>query len=166
MIDIINKTPVGISLVLGGAKSGKSAFAEAWVEAHGRGLYLATAQAFDDEMRARIKAHIERRGSKWDAVEEPLDLLSKLRQNAEPHRPVLVDCLTLWVTNLMMAEADLGDAFDELTEGLGDLSGPVVFVSNEVGQGIVPDNAMARAFRDHAGTLHQRIAGLADRVIL
>lgn len=154
-----------VTLVLGGARSGKSAFAEGLVEqASGSRLYLATGQAWDDEMRARIATHQDRRGSGWETVEAPVDLTQALAQNARADRPVLVDCLTLWVTNLMLGEHDIDAAFDRLVKTLPGLKGPVVFVSNEVGLGIVPDNAMARAFRDHAGRLHQTIAGLADEV--
>jgi len=154
-----------VTLVLGGARSGKSAFAEGLVErASASRLYLATGQAWDDEMRARISAHQDRRGEGWETVEAPLQLTAALASSARSDRPVLVDCLSLWVTNLMLGEHDIEAAFDELARALPDLEGPVVFVSNEVGLGIVPDNAMARAFRDHAGRLHQQIASLADEV--
>ena len=154
-----------VTLVLGGARSGKSAFAEGLVEqASESRLYLATGQAWDDEMRARITTHQDRRGAGWETVEAPVELAGALAENARADRPVLVDCLTLWVTNLMLGEHDLDAAFAELSGSLPLLKGPVVFVSNEVGLGIVPDNAMARAFRDHAGRLHQSIARLADEV--
>ena len=154
-----------ITLVLGGARSGKSAFAEGLVEtASPTRLYIATGQAWDEEMRERIASHQSRRGQGWETIEAPLDLAQALAENVRPDRPVLVDCLTLWVTNLMLGEHDIARAFDELLATLGRLNGPVVFVSNEVGLGIVPDNAMARAFRDHAGRLHQLIASLADDV--
>ncbi|MBU4531065.1 MAG: bifunctional adenosylcobinamide kinase/adenosylcobinamide-phosphate guanylyltransferase [Hoeflea sp.] len=154
-----------ITLVLGGARSGKSAFAERLVEqASPTRLYVATGQAWDDEMRERIASHQSRRGEGWETVEAPLDLSQALSVHARPDRPILVDCLTLWVTNLMLGERDIAQAFDGLSATLPGLKGAVVFVSNEVGLGIVPDNAMARAFRDHAGRLHQSIAGLADEV--
>ena len=154
-----------VTLVLGGARSGKSAFAEQRVEAASAArLYLATGQAWDDEMRARIATHKDRRGSGWETVEAPVELTEALAENARADRPVLVDCLTLWVTNLMLGEHDIDAAFEGLAKALPGLRGPVVFVSNEVGLGIVPDNGMARAFRDHAGRLHQSIAGLADEV--
>lgn len=154
-----------VTLVLGGARSGKSAFAEDLVErvAQSR-LYLATGQAWDDEMRARITTHQDRRGPGWETVEAPVELAGALAEHARADRPVLVDCLTLWVTNLMLGDHDIDAAFQGLAKSLPGLKGPVVFVSNEVGLGIVPDNAMARAFRDHAGRLHQSIAGLADEV--
>jgi adenosylcobinamide kinase/adenosylcobinamide-phosphate guanylyltransferase len=154
-----------VTLVLGGARSGKSAFAESMIEAASASrLYLATGQAWDEEMRERIAAHQQRRGEGWETIEAPVELLQLLETNARADRPVLVDCLTLWVTNLMLGEHDIDTAFERLAAGLPGLKGPVVFVSNEVGLGIVPDNAMARAFRDHAGRLNQKIAGLADDV--
>ncbi|KGF70378.1 adenosylcobinamide kinase [Hoeflea sp. BAL378] len=154
-----------VTLVLGGARSGKSAFAESLVEtAAPNRLYVATGQAWDEEMRDRIAAHQSRRGQGWETIEAPLDLARTLADQAKPDRPILVDCLTLWVTNLMLGEHDISQAFDGLAATIPGLKGPVVFVSNEVGLGIVPDNAMARAFRDHAGRLHQSIASLADEV--
>ena len=154
-----------LTLVLGGARSGKSTFAEGLAEsAAPKRLYIATAQAWDDEMRDRISHHRERRGNGWETVEAPLDLADALDCHARADRPILVDCLTLWVTNLMVNERAIESAFTQLTDCLSGLSGPVIFVSNEVGLGIVPDNAMARAFRDHAGRLHQAIAARADDV--
>ena len=159
-----NRLPA-VTLVLGGARSGKSAFAEKLVEAASpERLYLATGQAWDDEMRTRISSHQARRGEGWQTIEAPVNLTDAMVANTIADRPVLVDCLTLWVTNLMLGEEDLDAAFDGLCASLPELRAPVVFVSNEVGLGIVPDNAMARAFRDHAGRLHQKIAGLADEV--
>lgn len=154
-----------IRLVLGGARSGKSAFAEGLVAESGlERLYLATGRAFDGEMEARIALHRERRGADWTTIEEPLELAAALADQSTAERIVLVDCLTLWLTNLMMAERDIAAAFDGLVATLPRLAGPVVLVSNEVGLGIVPENRMAREFRDHAGRLHQRIAALADEV--
>ena len=154
-----------VTLVLGGARSGKSAFAERLVEAASpQRLYLATGQAWDDEMRDRIVSHQQRRGQGWGTIEVPVELKQALETNARDGRPILIDCLTLWVSNLMLGEHDIDAAFGSLAATLPGLKGPVVFVSNEVGLGIVPDNAMARSFRDHAGRLHQLIAGLADEV--
>jgi adenosylcobinamide kinase/adenosylcobinamide-phosphate guanylyltransferase len=151
--------------VLGGARSGKSAFAERIVGESGREkVYLATGQALDEEMRERIAHHRHQRGSGWTTVEEPLNLPVSLKEAAAAHRIVLVDCLTLWVSNLMMAGRDPDAAFEELAAVLPRLAGPAVLVSNEVGLGIVPENAMARAFRDHAGRLNQRVAAICDRV--
>lgn len=154
-----------ISFVLGGARSGKSRFSENLALESGLlRHYVATSQIFDEEMRARITQHREQRGEGWVTHEEPLRLSEVLRDVARPDRIVLVDCLTLWVTNLMMAEADVEGEGTALVDSLAQLSGPVIFVSNEVGLGIVPDNRMARAFRDHAGRLHQHLAAAADEV--
>ncbi|SIQ57209.1 adenosylcobinamide kinase /adenosylcobinamide-phosphate guanylyltransferase [Rhizobium sp. RU35A] len=154
-----------ITLVLGGARSGKSRFSEELASESGlERHYIATSQAFDDEMRARIAKHRADRGEGWVTHEVPLNLLSALQQVARPERVVLVDCLTLWVTNLMMAEAEVDREGTALAQSLRQLAGPVILVSNEVGLGIVPDNRMARAFRDHAGRLHQAVAAMADEV--
>ncbi|BAK83549.1 adenosylcobinamide kinase/adenosylcobinamide-phosphate guanylyltransferase [Komagataeibacter medellinensis NBRC 3288] len=154
----------GCILVLGGARSGKSRFAEglfpAWPAPW---TYLATCQPHDGEMTARIATHRARRGQGWHTVEEPLDLPRAL--DAAATSPVLVDCLTLWLTNLMLAERDIGQVTRNLLSALGRRAGPTVLVSNEVGQGIVPDNALARRFRDEAGVLHQAIAREAARVV-
>jgi adenosylcobinamide kinase/adenosylcobinamide-phosphate guanylyltransferase len=155
-----------LRLVLGGARSGKSALAERLVGASGlEPIYIATGRAFDDEMEARVAAHKARRGPEWTTVEAPLDLSATVLREAGAGRIVLVDCLTLWITNLMMAERDIAADFDALLSVLPGLDGPVVLVSNEVGLGIVPDNRMARDFRDYAGRLHQSIAALADEVV-
>ncbi|MGL4488770.1 MAG: bifunctional adenosylcobinamide kinase/adenosylcobinamide-phosphate guanylyltransferase [Rhizobiaceae bacterium] len=154
-----------IILVLGGARSGKSAFAEDLVDGSGlKKVYLASAQVFDGEMEKRVDLHRSRRGEDWQLVEEPVALSAALERTASNEHAILVDCLTLWVTNLMMAEMDIASLGDALAEQLAHLKGTVVLVSNEVGQGIVPDNKMAREFRDHAGLLHQKIAAIADEV--
>lgn len=156
-----------LTLVLGGARSGKSRYAEGLVTAlGGPRVYIATAQIWDDEMAARIKAHRDDRGPGWTTVEEPLNLTGALRRHAAPGTGVLVDCLTLWLTNRMMAEADIEGETAALVEALAGVPGRVVLVSNEVGLGIVPDNALARRFRDHAGRLHQAVAAVAPRVVL
>lgn len=155
------------TLVLGGVRSGKSAFAETLVLASGlEPVYVATAQALDAEMIDRIQAHRARRGGRWTTIEEPLALAELLDEVVLPERAVLVDCLTLWLTNLMMADRSVPQACDRLVATLARLRGPVVLVSNEVGMGIVPMNALSRAFADHAGRLHQRIAAEAERVVL
>lgn len=117
-------------------------------------------------MAARIARHREHRGPHWETVEEPLDLAAALTRHASAKRPVLVDCLTLWLTNLLLEERDIAAETGRLIETLPGLSGPVVFVSNEVGGGIVPENALARRFRDEAGHLNQAVAAAADRVCL
>ena len=157
----------GVTLVLGGARSGKSAFAERLVRAdRGRCVYVATAERIDDEMTARIEAHRARRGEDWRTVEAPVALAEVVRRESTPHVCLLVDCLTVWLGNLMHHGHDIAGARDALLRALADASGPVVLVANEVGHGIVPDNAMARAFRDHAGRVNQAVAALAERVYL
>ncbi len=155
-----------VTLILGGARSGKSRQGEALVERQpGPWVYLATAEAGDAEMAARIAAHRARRGDRWTTVEAPLDLVGALASAVGPDRAVLVDCLTLWLSNLMGAGRDVGHECAGLIAALPEFAGPVVFVSNEVGQGIVPDNAAARAFVDHAGRLHQDLGARADHVV-
>ncbi len=160
-----------VTLVLGGARSGKSRHAEALVDSALAGglyegaLYVATAEPLDAEMEARIAQHRARRGDGWRTVEAPLDLAAALAAHDDPAHPVLVDCLTLWLSNLMGAGRDIDAETAALAACLQDRAGPVVLVSNEVGLGIVPDNALARAFRDHAGRLNQAVAAVADRVV-
>ncbi len=156
-----------VTLVLGGARSGKSRYAEALVESQpGAWIYLATAETLDDEeMAERVRRHKARRSSRWTTVEQALELTPALKAEARAGRAVLVDCLTLWLSNLMAAGRDLGAETEALAEALGGLAGPVVLVSNEVGLGIVPDNAVARDFRDHAGRLNQAVAGVSQRVV-
>jgi adenosyl cobinamide kinase/adenosyl cobinamide phosphate guanylyltransferase len=150
--------------VLGGARSGKSRYAESLItRLPPPWVYVATAHAFDDEMRARILEHRAGRTAGWRTVEVPLALAAALREAGDA--PVLVDCLTLWLTNLMLGGADLAAAEAALDASLG-RAAPTVLVSNEVGLGIVPDNPLARRFRDQAGRLHQRLAARADRVVL
>ncbi len=157
-----------ISLVLGGARSGKSRYAEELVEAQGRGLYLATAEAMDDEMAARIEKHRARRGEIWETIEEPREVPAVLAREARPDRPILVDCLTLWLSHLLFHDMKAGEEIQKLTELLqsGALRGPVVFVSNEIGLGVVPDNHVSRLFLDAQGELNQLVAKLANRVVL
>jgi len=160
-----------VTLVLGGARSGKSRHAESLIEsALAAGLYegatyLATAEALDAEMAARIEAHRRRRGAAWRTVEAPLELVAALTRHAHPARPVLVDCLTLWLSNIMGDGRDAEAEAPALAARLRESPGPAVVVANEVGLGIVPDNALARDFRDHAGRLNQMVAEVADRVL-
>lgn len=160
-------TPPDHTLILGGARSGKSAWAERRAEGSGLDLhYVATAQALDGEMQQRVEAHRRRRHSGWTTVEEPLELTATLESATASDRIVLVDCLTLWLTNLMIAGRDVDGAAGELVGILPGLRGPTLLVSNEVGQGVIPVNAMARAFVDHAGRLHQALAAACPRVVL
>ena len=154
-----------LHLVLGGARSGKSRHAEQVVAAcPGPLCYLATGQAFDDEMRQRVAAHRARRDERWRTVEAPLHLAAALDEAGD--RPVLVDCLTLWLSNLLLGEHEVGEATDALMNAMARRQAPTVLVGSEVGMGIVPENALARRFRDETGLLHQRIAAVADRVVL
>lgn len=156
------------TLILGGARSGKSAMAERLIlqtVAPVTPTYIATAQAWDDEMRARIIEHQRQRaGQGWQTLEVPLDLAETLA-HLQPQTPVLIDCLTLWLTNHLLAEHDLSALGKALAAAIRAHDGPIVAVANEVGLGIVPDNALARRFRDAAGRLNQDLAAQADRVI-
>lgn len=154
-----------LSLVIGGARSGKSRFAEGLVTGSLRPrVYIATAQAWDDEMRARITAHQTDRGQDWRTIEAPRDALAALAE-ARPDEVVLFDCATLWLTNHMLAGADLTTEAAALEAALLACAAPVVVVSNEVGWSIVPDNALARQFRDEQGRLNQRLAASAGLVV-
>ncbi|WP_314372462.1 bifunctional adenosylcobinamide kinase/adenosylcobinamide-phosphate guanylyltransferase [Sphingomonas paucimobilis] len=150
-------------LVLGGARSGKSRHAQSLAEAMTpQGCFVATAQAWDDEMRERIARHVADRDARWTTVEAPLALPEAIAEHSRADRVLLVDCLTLWLTNMLLAEEDLATAGNALAAAITDAPGPVVLVSNEVGFGIVPDNALARRFRDAQGTLNQRLAQTCD----
>jgi adenosylcobinamide kinase/adenosylcobinamide-phosphate guanylyltransferase len=156
------------TLVLGGARSGKTAYAQSAAldaAAGVRPIMIATAEALDDEMRARIDRHVADRGDAWTTVEAPLHLAEALSL-LQASDVVVVDCLTLWLTNLMMAERDLGVAFADLEAAIVACPARLWLVSNEVGGGIAPDNALARRFRDEAGFLHQRLARVAASVVL
>jgi adenosylcobinamide kinase/adenosylcobinamide-phosphate guanylyltransferase len=161
-----------VTLVLGGARSGKSTHAEklATASLHGapprQAVYVATAQAGDVEMATRIVAHRARRGANWTTIEEPLKLDEALASAAAHGQPVLVDCLTLWLSNVMLGGGDVDQAADDLVRALEGVAVPVVLVSNEVGLGVVPDTPLGRAFRDAQGRLNMRMAERADRVVL
>ena len=153
-------------LILGGARSGKSAFAQAQAEnLPGALVYIATAQAFDTEMEDRIARHQADRGGRWQTVETPLDLAKAIASHSRANTVLLVDCLTLWASNLMFAEADIEAAIADLAAAINKAPGRIILVSNEVGLGIVPDNALARRFRDVAGTINQAIARTVDSVV-
>lgn len=151
--------------MLGGARSGKSRYAESLVTAlPPPWLYVATAEAGDSEMVARVAAHQARRGPSWTTIETPRNVAETLDTHADT--PTLVDCLTLWLSNVMLADADVDAEIEQLDEALARAAAPIVLVANEVGFGIVPDSALGRRFRDLQGLLNQRIAARADRVVL
>jgi adenosylcobinamide kinase/adenosylcobinamide-phosphate guanylyltransferase len=155
-----------LTFVLGGARSGKSRYAERLVmNCTAPWVYIATAQARDDEMSARIAEHRHRRDGRWRTVEAPRDLPGAIAAHGN-NGPVLIDCLTLWLSNVMLAGQDLVAEPQRLIAALGKADGPVVVVSNEVGFGIVPDNALARKFRDAQGRLNMQVAAIADRAVL
>lgn len=163
--------PAKLHFILGGARSGKSAHALSLAEtartAGGespRLVYLATGEAGDAEMADRIRRHQSERGPRWRTIETPLEIGETLRQTIDPDQIIVIDCLTLWLSNLMHARKDIGAAMQELLLALEACPCPAIVLSNEVGLGVVPDNPMAREFRDHAGRLHQAMAAQADRV--
>lgn len=154
-----------LSFVLGGAASGKSAFAEGLVVQTGAPrVYLATSEIYDDEMHLKVKAHLAQRGEGWRTIEAPMDLAPALASVSE-NEVLLLDCATMWLTNQMMAEADLAAEAESLIQQITTCAGRVVVVSNEVGMGIVPDNALARRFRNAQGKLNQRLAAEADLAV-
>lgn len=154
-----------LTLVIGGARSGKSSFAERLITGSGRPRrYIATAEAWDDEMRDRIIRHRADRGADWTTVEAPLDLCAALSE-AQPSEAILVDCATLWLTNHLLADHDLIAETAGLLTALVSCPAPVVIVTNETGWGIVPENALARRFRDEQGRLNQRLAAEAHLVV-
>lgn len=154
------------TFVLGGARSGKSRHAQELIEGvPGRLAYIATGEAFDDEMEARIARHREDRGPRWQTIEAPVDLVGAMARAAEEAEAVLVDCLTLWLSNLMMAELALLPQFERLCRAIADCPVPLALVSNEVGLGLVPETPLGRAFRDEAGRLNQQVAAVAQNVV-
>lgn len=159
------------TLVLGGARSGKSRHAErladTWLKSNANGsrVYIATAQVFDDEMGERVVLHQQQRGDNWLTVEEPFDLYQTLQTYAQTDTFVLIDCITLWLTNLMLNDKDYEADVEHLCALLPKLPGTVALVSNEVGLGIVPENKLARQFRDAAGIANQKLAEACDDVV-
>lgn len=157
---------MNLLFVLGGARSGKSRYALRRAEAlPGALVFVATAQALDNEMDSRIARHREERGPRWRTIEEPVDLAAVVRAEARADRVLLIDCLTLWASNLMLADRDIDAATGALVTALGEAQGSVILVANEVGLGIVPDNALARRFRDVAGIVNQAVAACVDEAV-
>ncbi len=159
-----------VTLIIGGARSGKSSHGEALIEdcrdgGGAKPLYIATAEAGDGEMAARIRKHQRRRGVRWETLEEPLEIAAALEFHGRPDRAILLDCLTLWLSNLMGTGRDIAAETARLLGALDHLEGPVVLIANEVGLGLVPGNAVAREFRDRAGELNQAVAARAERVV-
>jgi adenosylcobinamide kinase/adenosylcobinamide-phosphate guanylyltransferase len=155
-----------LTLVLGGARSGKSRYAEELVRKHpAPWVYIATAEALDDEMRFRIAEHAARRGDGWTTVEAPLALGDAVAAHGASNRPILVDCLTLWLSNIMLSGKSIPAEYDRLYAALSAAKSPVVVVTNEVGLGIVPESKLGRDFRDAQGRLNAEVAALADHVV-
>ena len=155
------------TLVIGGARSGKSRYAESLGDDFdGIKFYIATAEEGDAEMAARIEAHRARRGGEWTTIEETLNLPGTLQQCASGDNFALVDCLTIWLSNLMLEDRDCAGATEKLLLAMEKCTGRIVIVTNEVGQGIVPGNELARHFRDAAGLANQRLAEACDEVVL
>jgi len=155
------------TFILGGARSGKSRLAEQIVLQTGKApLYIATAEIHDEEMRQRVNLHRARRDGQWHTIQAPLELVAAIEQGAQTHKIILVDCLTLWLSNLLLAEHDITAASHNLCALLAQPPCDIVLVANEVGFGIVPDNALARRFRDEAGKLNQHVATQAKTVYL
>jgi len=158
-----------VTLLLGGARSGKTRHGLMLAEQHRAAglqtIYVATAEAHDEEMQARIDAHKRERDGGWTTIDAPLDLAAAVATHSAPDSCLLIDCLTLWVSNLLFGEMDIEAETTRLIEALQSAEGPIILVSNEVGLGIVPENGLARRFRDLAGRLNQDVAAAADRVI-
>ncbi|MFT6076070.1 MAG: adenosylcobinamide kinase/adenosylcobinamide-phosphate guanylyltransferase [Yoonia sp.] len=155
-----------LTLVLGGAASGKSVFAESLITKAGDcPTYIATAQVYDEEMAQKVVRHREMRGTSWYTIEEPVEIAAAIK-TAPAGQPILIDCATLWLTTLILGELDVAARSSALLETMRKAANPIVIVSNEVGQGIVPDNALSRQFRNAQGTLNQQIALEADLVVV
>ncbi|HCC69520.1 MAG TPA: bifunctional adenosylcobinamide kinase/adenosylcobinamide-phosphate guanylyltransferase [Nitrospiraceae bacterium] len=156
-----------IVFILGGARSGKSAFAlKEASKISGKKAYIATAESLDEEMRQRIEEHKRKRGDDWVTYEEPLKIVDLVKKMKSEYNVILIDCLTLWLSNLMHNNLDIRHEIENLVSTLRITHHASYIVSNEVGMGIVPDNKMARDFRDLAGFLNQKIAEIADEVYL
>jgi len=163
-----NSAQKELIFVLGGARSGKSSWAVQYAQEHYQNpLFLATARALDEEMAARIRLHQAGRGPTWALIEEPLELAEALTTRCGAHELIVVDCLTLWLSNILLekGEAQVHHFLDRLADALGERKQAVIAVSNEVGLGLVPENRLGRLFRDLAGMVNQRVAALADTVV-
>lgn len=157
-----------LQLILGGARSGKSRLAEKLASDSGLNvIYIATSQPLDGEMNQRVALHRQRRPAEWGLIEEPVELARVLRENAGEGRCLLVDCLTLWLTNLLMLDEPqrLAEEREALLDGLAELPGDIIFVSNETGLGVVPLGELTRRYVDEAGWLHQALAERCHRVV-
>jgi adenosylcobinamide kinase / adenosylcobinamide-phosphate guanylyltransferase len=159
--------PLRSLLILGGARSGKSRYAQTLAEASGKApVLIATATAGDAEMTARIAKHKAERGAHWRLVEEQIHLVEVLRRDAAADKIIVVDCLTLWLSNLMLGSHDVESQCEALAQSIIGLAGPAIFVVNEIGLGIVPESPLGRAFRDAQGRLNQKLAAVCDSVVL
>ena len=161
----MSKSLPSLTLVLGGQRSGKSAYAEDLLCPEQKALYVATAQVLDKEMKERVRIHENRRNRNWMTVEEPFDITSALLLNDKAGRPILIDSLGMWISNLLAHDKDIEKHMLELVRATENIKSSLIFVSDEVGLGIIPDNALARRFIDKLGTLNQLIADRADTVI-
>lgn len=156
-----------IQFIMGGARSGKSSYAESLAKKNNSDvIYIATAQAYDDEMQGRIEQHKQQRPSEWLTFEEPLEISKVISNESDSNNCLLIDCLTLWLTNLLCADKNIADYKQQLINALNNAKGDVILVSNETGMGVVPMGELTRRYCDEAGWLHQEIAALADQVIL
>ena len=154
-----------ISLIIGGAKSGKSTYAENLAIPYSNKIYIATAEARDEEMQKRIKNHQNQRDNNWHTIEEPIDLIPHLTKPYTENTVILIDCMTIWLSNLMEKSLNITDKTDSILNNLTNCSADVILVSNELGLSIVPENALARAFRDEQGLLNQKLAKAATNVV-
>lgn len=154
-----------LTLILGGQRSGKSAYGEGLIGSDQQAIYLATGQALDEEMTARVALHRKRRGANWTTVEEPLALEAALQEHDQEGRPVLIDSLAMWVCNLLDSDTDVESEIFALVEALKRIKSPVIVVSDEAGLGVIPDNVLGRNFLDQLGAVNQRVASHADRVV-
>ncbi|WP_028470229.1 bifunctional adenosylcobinamide kinase/adenosylcobinamide-phosphate guanylyltransferase [Neptunomonas japonica] len=156
-----------IHFIIGGARSGKSSYAESLAKNSGSDvIYIATAQAYDDEMQERIQQHKHQRPSQWSTFEEPIEISDVINNKSSSTNCLLIDCLTLWVTNLLCENKSIDDCKQQLIDALSNAKGDIILVSNETGMGVVPMGKLTRRYCDEAGWLHQEIAALADQVVL